>query len=164
VVSRGFNSERGRKASRNALLHSSTQGDALNSVIAFTEISCLSDIEITPAIESLVDRSCAKVLEMFFDGGYQESDAKDFLNLWRGRFSRAAFNRLIKKTKPLAPEMMASFIFAIGNKYAIEGNDQVASFMFDFVQSCETVDPLVETLTKRQYAKLRSWKSQRSID
>ncbi|MEK6246845.1 MAG: hypothetical protein N2C12_01615, partial [Planctomycetales bacterium] len=132
-------------------------------VSAAVRVSCLTDITITDAINALLTESAQRALNLYANGHYKETDLKDLLYLWRGTYTKGSFNRLARKTKKHDPELFHSAVFVIGNKFAMAGKDETASFMFQYVLEAEDVHPLVKQLTQQQMAKIKNKQSQESL-
>ena len=131
-----------------------TPDNAVSFVIAFVRMSCLADIEMSQELEQVLEKSCTSLVEGYFEGAYDETDLKDLLNIWRGRFTESAFLRLARKAKERTPPLAASAAFAFGCKYARGGDRDVARYLFDYALSLEEVDPVVEKSARQQLERL----------
>jgi hypothetical protein len=154
VMKQSSTSRFGREQGIESLLQHTTPDNALSFVIAFVRISCLSEIEQSPEVEQILEKSCASLVEGYFSGAYDEADVKDLLNIWRGRFTETTFLRLARMTNDRNPPLAASVAFAFGCKYARDGDREVARYLFEYALSVEEVDPVVERLARQQLERL----------
>lgn len=156
VMKESSNSRLGKEQGRESLLQHTTPDNALSFVVAFVRISCLADVEQTPEVEEILERSCRFLVESYFNGTFDETDLKDLLNVWRGRFSESAFLRLARKAKEHNPELAASAAFAFGCKYAREGDREVARYLFEYALTIDEIHPVVDKLSRSRLERLAS--------
>jgi tetratricopeptide (TPR) repeat protein len=154
VMKQSSTSRFGKEQGIESLLQHTTPDNALSFVIAFVRISCLSDVEQTPEVEQVLEKCCASLVDGYFEGAYDETDLKDLLNIWRGRFTESSFLRLARKTSERNPTLAASAAFAFGCKYARGGDRDIARYLFEFALSAEEVDPVIERLARQQLERL----------
>ncbi|MDA1165438.1 MAG: serine/threonine-protein kinase, partial [Planctomycetota bacterium] len=80
-------------------------------------------------VDVLLVQEGQRFIDAYTAGIYDDKDLQVFLDLVRGKFQPAAFNRLIDKHPRREFSMWIAMVF--GNKFALDGNDKVARYLFD---------------------------------
>ncbi|GEM_PF-3189152 len=119
-------------------------------------ILALSDLVLSEEEQAEIDALLLKEAQTFVDafhgGVYTDKDLQVFLDLVRGKFQPAAFRRLTEKHPRREFSMWVAMVF--GNKFAIDGNEKVARYLFDIVLKDENSHPVAIREVKRKLARM----------
>jgi hypothetical protein len=91
-------------------------------------------------IDQLLIQEGQRFIDAWNDGVYVDKDLQVFLDLVRGKFQPAAFKKLIAKHPRREFSMWVALVF--GNKFALDGNEKVARYLFDIVLNDESSHPV----------------------
>jgi len=91
-------------------------------------------------IDQLLVQEGQRFIDAWNDGVYVDKDLQVFLDLVRGKFQPAAFNKLIAKHPRREFSMWVALVF--GNKFALDGNEKVARYLFGIVLKDESSHPV----------------------